>query len=381
MKVYGLIPVAAAAIFMSACSNDNVKISGRFAGHSDKMIYLEQVLPGNQTLVDSTKLDKKGNFRLGIEIAEGQPTLFNLRYSEDIIPLLLSAGEHVKINSICGVSHNYTVEGSEESARIRELKMLLTDGGLKIDSLYRQIVSTTGDQQLKAYAEYINETNRVKREHLAYIISKPGLLSSLYALYQRLPNEPYLFNEENDILYYRMVADSIEKYYPESPYVVSLRKEVDAADNSAALLRLISAKMEMGGDGHPEINLPDMYGNDQSLSSLWGHVVLVDFWVSTHGEGRLNNGELRKLYDQTNSKGFEIYQVSLDTEKALWVSAVQNQKLPWITVCDFKGQASPVVNLYNIKSIPTNFLIDRTGQIVGRDLYGDKLVAEVNKLL
>lgn len=381
MKVYGIIPVAAAALFISACSNDNVKLSGRFAGHADNMIYLEKVMPGNQTVVDSTRLDKKGNFRLGIEIPEGEPTLFNLRYSNDVIPLLLSAGEHVKINSICGVSHNYTVEGSDESARIRELKILLTDGGQKIDSLYQQIIATTGDDQLKAYTEYVSETNRVKREHLAFIISKPGLLSSLYALYQRLPNEPYLFNRENDILYYRMVADSIGKYYPESPYVVSLRKEVDAADNSAALLRLISAKMEMGGDGHPDLYLPDMYGNNQSLSALYGKVVLVDFWMSTNADGRLNNGEMRKLYEQVNDRGFEIYQVSLDTQKALWVSAVQNQKLPWITVCDFKGQACPAVNLYNIRSIPTNFLIDRTGNIVGRDLYGDKLVAEVNKLL
>jgi peroxiredoxin len=371
----------AAAVIAVACARDTARVKGQFSGHCEGMVYLEQVVPGDQHIVDSARLGRKGDFALHVSVPDGQPTLYNLRYDQGVIPLLLSAGERVTVNSLCDVSVNYTVEGSEESARIRELKMLLTRGGLKLDSLGRIILATTGDEQRATYVEYVNEMNRVKREHLSYIVSRPETLSSLWALYQRLPGEQFLFNNDSDILYYRMVADSTEVRYPASPYVVALRQEVDAANSQLALRDMIAQKLESGGDGFLDITLPDMYGAEHTLSSLAGNVILVDFWHSGQTAGRLNNGELRALYDRVKGRGFEVYQVSLDTQKAPWIAAVQDQKLPWISVSDLRGEASLAARHYNVKTLPTNFLIDRRGQIVGRDLYGRRLVDEVNKLL
>ena len=81
------------------------------------------------------------------------------------------------------------------------------------------------------------------------------------------------------------------------------------------------------------------------------------------------------------SKGFRVYQVSFDTEKATWIQTVQEQKLPWTTVCDFRGQASPIMGVYNVRSLPSNYLIDRNGRIVGKNLYSDALEAELKKIL
>lgn len=382
MKINALILAATAVIITAGCSQDgNIRLTGRFAGHADEQIYLEQILPGNQQIIDSATLGKKGDFRMTLKPHLNQTTLYNLRYNNDVIPLLLSPGERVTVNSICDIGHNYTVEGSPESVRLRELKTLLEGGSATLDSLRSVIVSTTGEQQTNAYTEYVMEIQRVMREHISFIISQPHSLSSLYALYQRLPQQQYLLNQENDIIYYRMVADSTEEHHPGSPYVAALRKEIEDAESKSRLFSMISDKLAGEGDNYPDLNLPDMYGNKHTLSNLDGKVILLDFWVSTLSASKLNNAEMKKLYEEANGKGFEIYQVSLDTKKAEWVLAVQNQKLPWITVSDMLGERSPAARVYNINKVPTNFLIDRNGDIIARDLYGDELSRTVRKLL
>ena len=381
MKIYGVL--AAAAMTFAACSDEQVKVDGRFLGcTSEHKVYLEKILPGVQQIVDSVELDKKCAFSFKIKIADGQPTLYNLRYDSEVITLMLSPGERVTVNSMCNLSHNYTVSGSRDSERIRELATLLNDGMLCLDSLRREVYGAQQQDELQErYRAYTDEYNRIKRAQLSFIASEPSSLASLYALYQRLPGDEFLFDQQNDFIYYRQVADSTQARYPDSPYVVSLRREVDAVENSREVMERISQTLQQGNN-FPDLNVEDIYGNKQQLSALRGDdVILVDFWISNATSSRLNNAELKGLYEQFSSEGFSIYQVSADTRKVEWVNAVQTQRLPWTTVCDFKGAASPALRAYNVASVPTNFLIDRNGNIVGRDLYGDNLAAKVAELL
>jgi hypothetical protein len=64
----------------------------------------------------------------------------------------------------------------------------------------------------------------------------------------------------------------------------------------------------------------------------------------------------------------------------VWVSAVQEQRLPWVSVCDFKGEYSPLLHAYNIRKLPSNFLIDREGKIIGKDLYSNGLAKQLEKI-
>ena len=91
------------------------------------------------------------------------------------------------------------------------------------------------------------------------------------------------------------------------------------------------------------------------------------------------NNDLKELYRKYRNSGLEIYQVSLDEDKTAWASAVKDQQLPWISVCDFQGSNSPAVGAYNITALPSNFLIDRTGNIAGKDLGGEDLEKAIKK--
>ena len=123
----------------------------------------------------------------------------------------------------------------------------------------------------------------------------------------------------------------------------------------------------------PDVELPDMFGRKVRLSSLQGKVVLVDFWSAELGNSNAINAELKEVYAEYADRGFEIYQIGVDVSKDIWINAVQEQQLPWISVCDFRGRNSPALGLYNVQKLPANFLIDREGIVVARDLYGTGL--------
>ncbi|MTH14647.1 TlpA disulfide reductase family protein [Flavobacterium sp. LC2016-01] len=134
------------------------------------------------------------------------------------------------------------------------------------------------------------------------------------------------------------------------------------------------------GDIAPEIELPDTKGNVVSLSSFRGALVLVDFWASWCGPCIKEQPALLKLHNAYPEKLF-IYGVSMDTKKPLWTAAIAKGKLPWTNVSDLKYWSSPVVSAYMLQSVPLNFLIDKNGIILAKNIHGKALEDMVNSLL
>jgi len=108
--------------------------------------------------------------------------------------------------------------------------------------------------------------------------------------------------------------------------------------------------------------------------------MLLSFWYTQDSRQRIANQEFLDLYRKYASKGLEIYQVALDTDKTAWARAVTEQALPWVSVCDGYGTGSPSVSTYAVTKIPTHFLINKEGDIVGRDYSMEQLDKELAKI-
>lgn len=134
------------------------------------------------------------------------------------------------------------------------------------------------------------------------------------------------------------------------------------------------------GDIAPEIDLPDTKGNNVALSSLRGDIVLVDFWASWCGPCIKEQPQLIKLNNAYAGK-FSIYSVSMDTKKPLWLAAIAKQKLSWTQVSDLKYWNSPVVSDYMLQSVPLNYLIDKNGIILAKNIHGNALNEMLKSLL
>ncbi|MGQ1785399.1 MULTISPECIES: peroxiredoxin family protein [unclassified Saccharicrinis] len=157
-----------------------------------------------------------------------------------------------------------------------------------------------------------------------------------------------------------------------------LTLNLSASDN-------VKTGLEIGNKA-PEIKLLSPNGEVIALSSLKGKMVLIDFWASWCGPCRRENPHVVEAYNEfkdkrfDNGKGFTIYSVSLDKSKQRWIKAIEDDKLTWSShVSDLLGWSSKAAQIYGVRGIPDNFLIDGDGIIVAKRLRGPYLEAALKK--
>ncbi len=364
-----------ALLLLGSCQQTNVTISGRLVGTNSQVVTLERFAATPQSPIDSVTLEENGAYTLTLAEAASQPELYTLRCGTERIPLLLQAGDRVEVSAIGNITHNYTVQGSEESALLREFYQRYAAGIQELDRLSIRYARVEAHQREEAREAYTEAFRRIKREQLRFVVEHKSSLAALYALYQRLPGDPHLFNAESDVIYYRTVAEGLRESYPDSRYLTMLENDIARMESQQDLL---SNVREIS---FPDLEMNDMYGQKHRLSDLVGQVILLDFWSAAAGNSNVLNAELKELYSACHEQGFEIYQVAIDRSKPLWINTIQEQMLPWISVSDLQGENSLACRLYQVVKLPSNFLFDREGNIVARDLYGDDLEQAVKKLL
>jgi peroxiredoxin len=128
----------------------------------------------------------------------------------------------------------------------------------------------------------------------------------------------------------------------------------------------------INGEIAPDFTLQMADGSNFQLSNLKGQYVLLDFWGSWCGPCLQEAPDLKRLYDTfkgknfTDAKGFELVSVGIEQDKNRWSAAISRFNMTWqYHVSDFQNMDSPVAKQYGVRVIPTKFLINTEGVIVG----------------
>ena len=378
-----------AALTLASCNNKKFHINGSITDAKDSMLYLENISLDGPVAIDSVKLGEDGSFAFDENAMDSvSPEFYRLRIANQSINLSIDSTETVKVKAAYpSMSYQYTVEGSENCSTIKELSLKQMNLQAAINNITKNpnigvdSADVAINRAIQAYKQDIK---------LNYIFKAPMKASSYYALFQTVQvgnTNSLIFNPRNDkedVKVFAAVATSWDTYYPNAERGKNLHniaiqgmKDICIMENKMAEQRINMNKVQV--NGVIELALQDNKGVTRRLTDLKGKVVLLDFHMFASDQSAKRIMMLRELYNKYHAAGFEIYQVSVDPDEHFWKTSTA--ALPWISIRDEDGVQGESLMKYNVQSIPTFFLIDRSNTLRSRDVQIKDLDTAIKELL
>ena len=375
--------VVLAALSVAACNNNKFTVEGQISGAKDSVLYFENVGLEGINVIDSVKLGEAGDFSFS-QNANQAPEFYRLRIADQIINVSIDSTETVQVKGqYPGMASSYTISGSDNCEKIRELALKQMDLQTKAIALQSNTelgIAKANDSIQSLIEAYKNE---VKRD---YIFKEPFKSYAYFALFQTIGNY-LIFNprtNKDDIKAFAAVATSWDTYYPHAERGQNLHNIAIEGMKNQRILEAQNAEVKIDASkvqeaGVLDISLLDNKGQQRHLTDLKGQVVLLDFHIFAMNDSPARIITLRELYNKYHAQGLEIFQVSLDPDEHFWKQ--QTAALPWISVRDDDGINSSRLVMYNIQAVPDFFLIDRGNNLIKRAAQIKDLEAEIKKLL
>lgn len=373
--------LCAIALAVTACNKREFTIEGRVTDADGQILYLESLASGQPEVLESVALDKEGSFKFTQE-APQYPEFYQLRLNESLVHFAIDSTETLTFSArATDFADGYELTGSDECTKMR----IVTDesGKLKkrINELSRAIESKSSQvdslrqQAVQALAEY-------KKKMFNLVLENPASATSYYIVFQEI-NGDKIFDPYNaeDRKLIAAVATGFDMRYPESPRSKQLKEMTLAAMASDWAEKQEIPDIEAETASYIDVELYDQLGRKQTLAEQVENnkVVLLSFTAYQTEYSPAYNMKLAELYKRYKSRGLEIYQISFDADEQAWKVAADN--LPWVCVHDPQTVYSSYASMYNVKTLPTCFVIDKNDGVVKRIEKVDEIESAIQSRL
>ncbi len=318
-------------VTISCGSNEDSEFSlkGSTKGFKDGTIIYLKV---KNEAVDSTKI-------------ENNSFLFETKFSEFPLNVEITIKEPPQYKSIW-IENKPMVFDAKNTEFIRYAKIKGSETQNVKEDLYEKIKKKSYKEQIKKETEFVkNNPNSILSADLL----------SFYATTYGREKTKKLFNQFSLKNKKSIYGKQIKRY-------LKLNKDLKIGDQFA------------------DFEMKDQFNQYRKLSEFKSKVILLEFWSSWCGPCREENPNLVKTYNKFKNKGFEIFAVSVDTDKNSWTEMIEKENLSWVQVCDLKGDENLASLIYGVNSFPDNFLISKNGEIIGRNLRGEELNKKLEEI-
>lgn len=375
--------IAASFLLLNSCDDKNsVLVRVKVTSSKDSKIYIDKLNFSNSVKLDSAEIEK-GENDINFKVKPvTEPTFLVVRIRDKgALTLLCEPGEKMNLIINTDKFYDYTVLGSKGSQKAKELagklnetKNTLYNLRLKYNLAQDPIAKTMIEQ------EYNAAIDSQRAYSSRFIWANAMSRTSVMAVYQKYDDDSYVLDRPEDMVLFKTVASTLKAIYPNSDYTKGMIDDIKQME-SVIMKSKINDFINQSVSTIPDIIMPNTKGVDVKLSDLKGKVVLLDFWASWDQTSLMDNRELLDIYKVYKSRGFEIFQVSLDSNRDEWVSAIESAGLPWINVCELNPNGSVCARTYNVTQVPVNYLLDRNQTIIGKNLYGEALKKKLREVL
>lgn len=352
-------------LIISCTPKSGYEVQGKVVNANSTELVLEKISQQSRSVVETVPITEDGSFTLSGEL-EG-PGIFRLRdEKQQGVVLHLKDGDRINLELDFDNINNYTITGSEESARFQAFNTFLAD---RNESKKDLITSYRSEQDVAKRKEILKEVQ-------GWDVATTDLVK------ERINNESSTLlgmlmigaiPTEGNKTFYNQFNDRLQLDLPNSSYA----KEFD---NLVTKVNSVVSKPVVG-DFPPEIEMANPDGEIMKLSDLKGKYVLIDFWAAWCGPCRKENPNLVDAYSKYNEQGLEIYSVSLDKTNKAWTRAIEQDNLAWDWhVSDLKFWNNSAAKEYGVRGIPTNFLLDPNGKVIATNLRSTALQTKLAEI-
>ncbi|MCC7501528.1 MAG: TlpA family protein disulfide reductase [Flavobacteriales bacterium] len=377
MKHTILLPLFS-AVLLTACSTGGGQreISVKVDGAAGPTLYFDRFAANKPVHVDSVVLDAKGSGSLKVPVMPLD--FYRLALNEkDNIVVVLDSTESLTLETTSGnIGNPSKIEGSAQTKALYAYYNSSRTFEQQRDSLRALVNANPQDQ---AALQRFNDLNKGFYDRSKnFVQENMGSPIALAALSR--------MDMGQDAELFKSTRDALRKTMPRSEFFAGFRDQVDRMEKQLEAQKAQEAEMERlsnlipVGSEAPDFSQQDPNGKTIALSSLRGKVVLIDFWASWCKPCRMENPNVKRVYEKYHAKGFEILGVSLDRDKNSWMGAIQQDGLPWLHVSDLQFWNNAAAQQYGISSIPFTVLVDKDGKVIDKNLRGPALEAKLAEL-
>ncbi len=358
-----LIVVTLVIVGFTSCGPKNqYKIVGSITGIDSGLVYLQKRDAGEWKVIDSSEL-VSGKFNLKGTIESPELWYLSVKDARVYVPLFVE-NSTITVDILADSLDGTVIKGSLSQGVYEDYLKQMKPIEDEMNAIYNDYknASAAGDEVAIAAADSMYEVVEARQKEQILVFAKENN-SSVVAPYLIFRNA-YMF----DLPALEEAALAMDTALNNSTYLMELNKQV-------AILKAVEI-----GQPAPDFTQADTAGNPLTLSSLKGNVLLIDFWASWCGPCRAENPNVVEAWKKYHDKGFDILGVSLDKNRDKWLEAIKADGLTWYQVSDLQYWNNEVSNLYGVRSIPSNILLNQDGIIIGRNLRGQDLLKKLEEL-
>lgn len=376
------------ALFFSACNDsadgdnpgknqagqgakEGFTIKGQTAFQIHKPLVVHEILGKKQNVFDTLSVDKDGNLFLSGKVQS--PKLCVITIENKRKPFLLQ-NETITFN-IGGSRQNpeLSISGSAEVEAMDSVFTLMDSLKSRADAINQRYIMAQNQQDQATLDSLKSEMQDIKA-------SRSGINEQIKSITEGFEAPSFVklygslfLNPSDHYEYLDTLASVYKKKLPDNYYTSQLVQKVEQEKRNQNSPVAVGKKA-------PDFSIPAPDGETVQLSDYKGKYVLIDFWASWCKPCRHENPHVVKLYKRFKDRDFEIIGVSLDRKKQNWLRAIEQDNLSWVHASQLNGWKSPVARKYHVQSIPHTVLVDPSGEIIAKNLRGERLAQKLQQI-